>query len=155
MATKKLHDIDVDEYLAESVQVYPESLQEEFVRVPADLAYWNARYAEAVRAYQLSKIDLSRTESALRIEVRESLMAGGAKVTESMIEAAVVGDDRFHDCRLREVEAEVEKIRLYGVIDAVRTKRDMLISIGAQVRAEMESDPSIRERSRGRKLVNE
>jgi len=49
----------------------------------------------------------------------------------------------------------VEKIRLYGVIDAVRTKRDMLISIGAQVRAEMESDPSIRERSRGRKLVNE
>ena len=146
--TKKLHDLDVDKYLAECVQIFPEGLQEEFVRLPADLAYWNARFAEALRGFLTGKINLDRTEARCRIEERERLGAAGGKVTESMVESAVEAAPEMEKAREALMEAEVEKVRLYGVLDAIRAKRDMLISLGAQHRAEMAGDPSIRERDR-------
>jgi hypothetical protein len=72
-----------------------------------------------------------------------------------MVESAVEMDQRNFDAKMRAIEAEVDEKRLRGVLDAVRTKRDMLISLGAHVRIEMEHDPVIREEVRGRRLVRE
>jgi hypothetical protein len=141
----KIHELDVDEYLYESVRIEPLALEEEFVRMSADLAYWNQRYAAAVREHLTSKIAIERTASHLRIIHRERLTAENPKPpTESMVEAAVNTDEQMDKARAALIDAEVEKVRLAGVLDAVRTKRDMLVSLGAHVRAEMQADPSIR-----------
>ena len=47
-----------------------------------------------------------------------------------------------------EVRAEVERVRVKGVCDAIIAKREALISLGAHVRKEMEHDPRTRERQR-------
>ena len=41
-------------------------------------------------------------------------------------------------------DADGRRLKLQGVLDAVRTKKDMLVSLGASMRAEMQGDPSIR-----------
>lgn len=151
----RLDELGVDQYLAECVQIEPLAIEEEFVRVPADLAYWNERYTRAVDAFHRAKIRVSKLEALLSIEHREALTANG-KATEKMIEAAVESDQRLLDARDSLVNAEVEKVRLAGYCEAVRTKRDMIISIGAHLRAEMGGDPSIRSQQAGaRKLRND
>jgi len=139
----KLFDMEVDEFLRKSVSVEPLAINEEYVELPAALAYWNARYADALREHLKAKMVLDRTEAKLRIECREMLAAEG-KVTESMIDAAVERHPDIEIAKLTSIEAEVEKVRISGVAEAVRAKKDMLISLGATMRAEMDGDPSIR-----------
>lgn len=151
MGTELLHDLSVDQYLAQSVTVEPLQLEEEFVRLPADLAYWHARAADALREYQMSKLEQDKTEANLRIVVREHIIATGGKPTESQVESGMVLRPEYSEARARTIEAEVEYQRLRGVCEAVRVKRDALVALGQQARAEM-SDPVVRQQVADRKV---
>ena len=139
-----LRDLEVDAYVLNAVTIVPEAIQEEYVRIPADLAYFNQRYADAYREYSHAKVGLARLEGLLRIKHREDLLASGVKVTESQVDASVQGDASYQDAQDRFVDADVARVRSQGVVDAVRAKREMLVSVGAHLRAEMGGDPSIR-----------
>ena len=164
----ELHDIEVEQYLKDCVDIEPIGLEDEFVRLPADLAYWNHRFAEAVKELQRSKFVreqvYARRYQALREELGEAsrvaaekAIKGGADAkkvrikapTVDDITAAVMADDEYAEAKGREIEAEGEKARLYGVVDAVRTKRDMVIQMGADRRVEMQGDPVLRDQVRG------
>ncbi len=140
----RLNDLEVDDYLAKGVEIDPLSLQEEYIRLPADLGYWSMKYANAFRVYSYARLRRKRLEALLSIEHRERLADDGKRATEGMVSVAVETDPRFAEALAGEVEAEVEKVRLWGVLDAIRAKKDMLVSFGAQLRAEMDSDPTIR-----------
>ncbi len=134
-------------------------------RVPADLAYWGAQYARAVRRYLTADMEFDRAKAETRILVRERLLAAAVPdpaedlkkapkrgtVTESMVDAAVELEGEYHDARVALIEAEAEKVRIYGVVEAVKAKRDMLISLGANMRAEMQGDPVLRANARERR----
>lgn len=140
----RLNDIEVDDYLAKACEIDPLGLQEEYVRLPADLGYWNQKYAIAYRLHARARLSRKRLEALLAIEHRQGMLDEGRKPTEAMVAVAVETDERLAEAMEAEVEHEVEKVRLWGVLDAVRAKKDMLVSLGAQLRAEMNSDPSVR-----------
>lgn len=146
--TDRLIEVEPDEYLRQCVRIEPLAIQEEYVRLPSDLAYWNARYASALRQHMMAKIESERVAARLRIELREQLLGRNAKVTESMVDSAVETHPDWQTARLEEIDAEVRKVQLHGVLDALRTKREMLISLGAHVRKEMDHDPAIRREQR-------
>jgi len=136
------------DYLKECVSIFPEQIQEEYVRLPADLAYWNARYAEAQKELMIAKVELDILERELYPVVRQELESGGQRVTEKMIESGIGQSSLWTDAKRRVANAEGEKAKHYGTLDAVRTKRDMLVSLGAHIRAEMQHDPTLRDHSR-------
>lgn len=164
----QLHDIEVDEYLAASVQVEPLALQEEFVKLPSDLAYWGERYARAWRAFNLAKIKRDRVAADLHTSLREALFeASKASATEAAtsggkvkvsakaptvgdIDAAVLVHPDMVAAEQEVLDTEVEKVRLWGVLEAIKCKKDMLVQLGAQARAEMQGNPLINEESRMR-----
>lgn len=130
----------------DAVKIESFALEEEFVRLPGDLAFWNAKYS-AVYHYWLSrKMILAQVTAEVSQAERTQLegITGAKRVTISEVEAALVLNPEYQQAKVKEIEAEAEKVRLYGVLDAIRSKRDMLISLGAHMRAEMQSDPSIR-----------
>ena len=137
-------DIDPDEFLRDCVRIEPLVIEEEFVRLPSDLAYWNGRFADCQRTYQLAKLDAEETEAKLRIIHREMLLAAGGKTTESQVDSAVTVDGATRDSRVKLIEADVAMKRVGGIVDAIRTKRDMVISLGAHMRAELQGDPVLR-----------
>ncbi len=139
---------NLEDYLRKSVKIDPLDIKGEFIRIPADLAFWNGRYADALREFLMAKADLEILKAQLMPLVRQALLDKGAKVTESIIESAVDGDAQVVEARDRLVNAEVEKARLYGTLDAIRSKKEMLISLGAHLRAELEGDPSLRDQHR-------
>jgi hypothetical protein len=143
-------DVTVDEFLHNCVMIDPLQIQEEFVRVPAELAYWNEKLAVALRNHLRAKIDLDRTQARLRIEKRVVLAGPGGKVTESMVDSEVEQDKTYQDALEATVAAEVERSRLRGVVEAIQAKRDMLTMLGSHIRAEMERDPLVRAQHRER-----
>jgi hypothetical protein len=153
--TDRNEQAELAQYLKDCVRIEPLALEEEFVRMPADLAYWNERYAKAVRAHLIAKIDGDRSRAwarqALRIKFtnpENAHMLGGGKVTEALLESHITVYPSVRAADDAEIEAEAKKIRLHGIIEAIRTKRDMLISLGANMRAEMQNDPMIKNEQR-------
>jgi hypothetical protein len=149
----KLHDIEVDDYLRDCVRIEPLALEQEYVRLPADFAYWGERYSVAMRTYLQLEEDTKRTTARLWMETREKLTAAGKKPTEAMIDAAMRQEEEHQKAHAALVGAEAEKERLRVVMEAIRTKREMLVSLGATIRQEKEHDPVIRERVRARQTA--
>jgi hypothetical protein len=145
-----LNDILVDDYLEQCVSIRGvEALEEEFISIPAQVAYWNERLARASDAYFRAEVARKRISARLHHEEKARLsVAGGKGPTVGDIDAAVELHPEMVEAGDKEIDAAVEKDRLRGVLDALRTKRDMLMQLGSKMRIEMEHDPVIRERSR-------
>lgn len=139
-----IQDVEVEQYLRDCVNIEPLALNEEFIRLPADVAYWNERYSKAYRGWSTAKVELDRIRAQKNLEIREAAKTGGGKVTEAYVESLIEVDPAYVNSRMTLIEAEVEKTRLYGVLDAIRTKREMLVSLGAQIRQEMAGNPQLR-----------
>ncbi len=137
-------NVDQGTYLRTCIAIFPEQIEEEFVRTPADVAYWNAQYADALDAYLKAKAAADREWARLWLLVRAQLSADGAKPTEKLVDASVEVHDDWQKVQLSLIDAEVKKAQLQGHVDAVHTKRDMLQSLGAKLRVEMQSDPQVR-----------
>jgi len=151
--TTVVRDIEIDTYLYECVQIEPEALEEEFIRLPADIAYWNEKYSIALREYLLAKLRADETKALVTMETREFANASGVKMTVGDLEAKVQLDDRVQDANLALVEAEAARQALRNRCDALMAKRDMLQSLGAKLRVEMMSDPVVRDQMIANKLT--
>jgi len=135
---------DPEKYLEECVRIDDLCLNEEFVRVPADLAFWSARYADAVRNHLMAKHTLTTVESKLHLEHRAAAELTGRKITVGDLQAAVQTDQEYLDAAVAVIESDALRLRLRGNLDAVTAKKDMIQSLGAKLRAEMGADPMVR-----------
>ena len=135
-----------EEYLQDCVKIEPLCIEEEYIRLPGDMAYWNSRYSDVYRHWLEMKVARDLAHNRLLMEHRELLLAKSTsgRVTAAEVESHVVQDPIYLDAKAKELVAESEKIRLYGVMEALRAKRDMLISLGAHIRQERANDPMIR-----------
>lgn len=148
----RLNDLPIEDYLKDAIQIVPEALEEEFIRVPADIAYWNERHSVALRQHLEAKIERERIQGELLTdpEFAEELEARlGKKPTVDQLKGGMTTSRRYITARLAEASAEAERARLRGCVEAVASKRDMLISLGAHVRLEMQHDPVLRSRMAG------
>lgn len=145
-------EAEIDHYMWQCVEIEPLVINEEFVRVPSDMAYWNERFASVFRHWKECKAKRERVWSERLFGLRRDLeleserkaaasllTAPKFKLTVDMVEAAVHRDEQYQQAVDREIAAESEKVRLYGVLEAIRAKRDMLVSLGAQMRAELDA----------------
>ena len=151
----KIRDLEIDEYLYESVTLDAVQIEQEFSRVSADVAYWSTMYARAHRRYLRAKILRDQTKAAAYIEHRDLLMASHGKATVRDIDSSISGDMKVQEVEADVVEAEYEREKLKGTMEAVRAKRDMLITLGAHLRVEMQGNPKINEVARAASLFTE
>lgn len=142
--TDKLRALKVEEFLVESVEIDPQDIQRHFATVAATYAYWSHQYAEADRNLKLSKLEEERTHAVLAIKHRQEMLDRGLKPTESQVEAKVVNDPEMVELTRERIEAEFQRERLKGVVNAVALKGQSLMSLGAFVRKELENDPAVR-----------
>lgn len=137
-----------DEELEDVFDIDPLNLQEAFCEVPAHLAYWSNQYALRYRKAAAAKANEKQVAAAYREVARDRALALRGKATEGDVAAQLEQVDEVQTARDETIEAEYEKVRVFGIVDAIRSKKEMLISVGAHVRAEMDHDPSIRSRNR-------
>lgn len=140
-----LRDIEVDDYFAACLEVAPEAIQEEFVRVPAEMGYWGERAASALKRYKLARAARELAEATAYLTHKAST----ERATVDQVKALVECDDAVKAAKATEIEAEAEAAAERNRYEAIRGKKDVLQSMGAILRAEMERDPVVRSRARG------
>lgn len=134
-----------DDYLRSCVDIDASDIQAEFQRIPGDLAYWNMQYATALREYLRAELTRKITWARLEPVTRAAIIEKGGKPTDTQVKSAVEANSDYIAAQEHEVECEVRKNEVYGFLDSIRSKKEMLISLGAQMRAELEGDPLLRE----------
>ncbi len=138
MATFVFSDLsnqpDEEGYYREAVAITPEAIAEEFTRIPSDLAFWGERFAESSRTYLLAEQAVKECRSRLRLAIRET---AAVKMTVDAVEAEVEGRAEYQSLKLAEIESEAAKMMSKARLDALIAKKDMLVSLGAHIRAEM------------------
>lgn len=120
-----------------AVSVDNGDLRSELTRLPSDLAHYGFELARAQRRWLLAKINLKEVESAVGLEVRETLLDLGEKVTEKTVEAKVQVSAAVRAANAQLIEAEFERDQLRAVTDSLRAKRENLTSLVMLAKAEM------------------
>jgi hypothetical protein len=139
---------DPKQFLEESVNIDDLLLDQEFIKLPAQLAYYTAQYADSVRSYLMSKltVETSRARAHLRLKAEAEL--GAKKLTVADLDAMTSIDPDYIDAAMELIETDVQRQKLRGIVEAVTAKKDMLQSLGAKLRAEMQGDPMVRNEQR-------
>jgi hypothetical protein len=148
MAGKRGQLPDEDEYLLECLKIEPLALSEEFIRLPGDFAYWAGKYATATEDYLKAKAGCEHEYARLYLLAGQKVNpASGKPYTVEALKSLVEVEDDYQAAHLAEIEAEVTLTKAKNTLEAIRTKRDMAVQLGAQVRQEMQADPLTRDRS--------
>lgn len=134
-------------------------LQEEFLRQPELFAWWASTCELAKDLVARQKFLLERLAANIdhqaRMEAETASQALGktVKLTEKMVENTVIGNKEYQTAMLQYLELKKQYGMLQAGKEAIEQKKDMLISLGANYRAEASSNPRIlmdaaRERAR-------
>lgn len=143
----------MDPYLKECVTLEPAAIDEEFARLPNDYAYWNEQYGKANQKFMHAEHYEKQVNARIYLTKREMpppqapKAAAGEKekdtkekkLTEGTIDAMVRTDLEMIAATEARIEAEAEKDYLRGVLDAMRTKREALVSLAANMRQEQKT----------------
>jgi len=143
---------EFDDFLVECVCIDPDNLNAEYERVPADMAYWSRQHANAEHEYLAAKANIKRAEGSAYERAMQALNddydAGALpkKPTEKMVDARASLDAAVEDAYDRLAKAARWRKEVEGYVEAISAKRDMLVSLGADLRKERETEPYIRDR---------
>lgn len=145
---KKIDEVYVDADLLDVLKIDDLALDEEFIRFSRDLAYWNAKYSRAIKRHLLLQHRFEKTRARLWLETKNSAIAEGNKLTVDDLKCEVVLREEYEEAFLKMVDADVTRQKLKRDVDNLMGKKDMLQSLGAKLRTEMEGDPSVRRQHR-------
>jgi len=149
---KKVDQIYVDAELLDVVKIDDLALEEEYVRFSRDLAYWNAKYSRALKRYLLLQHNFEKTRARLWLEIKNEAIASDQKMTVEDIRCEVMLRDEYDQAYLKLIEADVQKQRIKKDVENLMAKKDMLQSLGAKIRLEMEGDLTVRKQHREARL---
>lgn len=132
---------DVVEHVRSAVTINGGDLRHELERLPSDLAHYGFGFARAHRRMLAAKIRVTEVEQAEYLSIRENAEALGEKITEATIAAKVTARSTVKEARAEYVEAEYERECLRATTDALRAKRENLMSLVMLAKAEMGGMP--------------
>lgn len=139
-----VRDVEMDDYLHRCLELEPAALTEEYKRVAMDQGYWNEKWALANRALLLAENEEEVVKARLFLRFKEG--SGGKSPTVDTVKAAVTIAPEYQEVHLRVLELQHERDYLKGVLDSMKTKRDMTSQMGHFMRLEMEGEMRLKAR---------
>jgi len=120
-----------------SFNIVPEDVKNEYIRMSPQIARATEEYSEALQAVLETKQYRDETYAMLYMEVCSD---ADKKPSEGYIRNSILSNSIYQDVCRAYSAAEGQKSRLAGDLEALRTKKDMLVSLGAHVRIELQAE---------------
>lgn len=129
------------------VSLQHKPIQEAFVE-HAELFAWYATAYELASSHESNlKTELGRKYAILDANARQQAKQANVKMTEKMVENTVITSPAYRSLEDEYLKAKRSTGLLKAAKDAMIHRRDMLIQLGANYRAEGASDISLREQA--------
>lgn len=136
------------EVFEDDLKIERDNLDTAFIRQASMYAYYASRHAEMLRQEARLKMFLEITEAKLDKSARDRASAAGSKITENQIRAEIILSPDYISAQRNYSEAKGMTALAASAVEAFRQRRDMLIQLGANSRAELQGGPVIRENDR-------
>lgn len=141
----KIGTVEYPNVLAQDLAVNQSALSETFA-THAERFAWYATAYELAMAYEAGlKEETARTYARVDHQVRTAARDAGVKLTEKMVENSVITHALYLEVQEEYLSAKAHTGLLKVARDAMIHRRDMLIQMGANYRAEGAADISLRE----------
>jgi len=127
----------------EDVTVNSACLNDEFVEHSRRFAYWSTLYELAAASEARLKTVMEQTYAHVDAMVRRDATASAIKLTERMVTNSVITHELYKGVQEEFQDAQLTTHLLKVARDAMIQRKDMLVGLGANFRAEAASDPSI------------
>lgn len=131
--------------LKKHLAVNQSALSDVFAEHAEHFAWYSTAYELAMDHEARLKEELQRTYARIDHKVRTDARAAGVKHTEKMVDNSVITHPKYVELQDEYLEAKKNTGLLKAARDAMIHRRDMLIQMGANYRAEGASDISLRE----------
>lgn len=127
----------------------PTAIQEHYCAVPADINRWGQIWAETKARAEEAELALDVWENTRREKiVRDAADAGEKKPSEDRIDSMVYSDPEYERLKRDHIRLVEDRDRAAETRSALHAKKEMLISLGADLRAQVEYEREIRIRDR-------
>lgn len=143
VTTFSIDDTQYPFELAKHVAINKGDLNSEFVDHAQIFAFYATAYELAKEHQERCKNEAKRMLAKSDIYVRNMAKEMGQKLTEAMVENMSLVQQEYVDAQERLIVATRNVGLLSAAVDALGAKKDMLISLGAMMRAEGDSTISI------------
>ncbi|KAA0573421.1 hypothetical protein [Azospirillum sp. Sh1] len=132
------------EDLAMDLQINPTNMDDAIIRQAGLYAYYVSAHAEAEGRLRQAKLERDVFTAALDKQLRDQALARGQKLTEKQVEMQVMlhPDWKVRVQRVNELEAAVSQLE--GLVRAFAQKKDMLVTLATNIRAERQQSFAIR-----------
>lgn len=141
--TYKVGTLEYASTLEQDLHIDRSNLSEEFSEHSSRYAWYSTAYELALDYENRLKTALERLYAKLDVEARTSFELNGVKATEKKIENHVLMHPDYVAVADAYNDAKLQTGLIKAARDAMIMKKDCLISLGANIRAEMASDPSL------------
>lgn len=128
-----------------AVSIDRRQLGGEFIELSGHLAYWGDRYADAQVAKLRAEMGAKKLRRRIYLQLRSVKEKGD---TETSLDARVETDPMVDEADELVLLRTAASLKLRSLVESIRTKGDMLVSLGAHQRAELKGDPMLRHTSR-------
>ena len=137
--------------LANDLKINIANINTEFCEQPAIYAYWATLAAQAKTIYESVKLRVTEKEDYIKkslvgeldVEVRMHLESNGERITESKVANAIYVHPKYleEQAQLYKLKQELQQAQaqlttLEIAKESMNQRKDMLISLGAQLRQE-------------------
>jgi hypothetical protein len=140
------YDVDDVVYtssLKEDLRIDRTNLDEEFIEHSSKYAWYSTAYELCLDKERRLKSELARAYAQLDVQARMSMKAQGIRVSEKKVENMVITSKDYVELQEEYFNAQRMTGLLKAARDAMIHKKECLISLGANIRAELASDPSL------------
>jgi hypothetical protein len=131
----------------EDLAVAENSINPELMSQPARYVFWSKLSSLARILFDQAKMELDKYEAQAYTFKRQELTRDGGKVTEKQLESMTILDPRWQEKQQIVMRARLQYDHLIAIKEAFSMRSSMLVSLAANLRGEMESSLSIKDRS--------
>lgn len=115
-----------------------QSLSDEFVRHPSVFSWYSTVLALYEAKSDRLKYQLDVMCAQLDHRIRQDAAKSGDKIVEKQVESAMKMDPKYQVLQEEHLDTKLVVKRLSALVRGLEVKRDMLIQLGARLRAELQ-----------------
>lgn len=139
----RLKDISIEDDLF----LDPERITDQLLRQPGQYAYYAGLLARAKERVEQDKLTLDLAISAAQQDIRKNweVLFPTEKMTEKLVDAKVSMEDAVVKAQTQRISSKRKEEDLRAIVEALRHRKEMIITYSADRRAEQDMDFSMKD----------
>jgi len=134
------------EDIKKKLKINDKNLNAELIEQPGLFARYAFEMSKKKQEFDELELELDILEAETDKRVRNKFLANDEKISEKKVEMEIMVDPKIKELKREVIKVNSQYYILKGITQAYSQRKDLLISLCANLREEMKSDINLREK---------